>query len=94
MDRTIDPCDNFFSFACGGFVKNSFIPEDEFAVSQYGNLNKKIQNQLITEMKKGPQPTDLEAFKKIKKFYANCINESKFTRELFSYKLFSLLIYL
>jgi len=28
MDRTADPCDSFFAYACGGFVKSTVIPSD------------------------------------------------------------------
>src|SRR5580692_3749126 len=28
LDTTADPCDSFFAYACGGFVKNTAIPSD------------------------------------------------------------------
>ena len=27
MDRDVNPCENFYDFACGGFVKKTILPE-------------------------------------------------------------------
>ncbi|XP_058806095.1 neprilysin-2-like isoform X2 [Phymastichus coffea] len=77
MDLNVDPCNNFYTFACGGFLNKSSIPKEEFLVTQYGILNKKIEDELINELNSGPHANDLEAFKVIKSFYMNCINETR-----------------
>ncbi|HSP13354.1 MAG TPA: M13 family metallopeptidase [Thermoanaerobaculia bacterium] len=38
MDRTADPCTDFYQFSCGGWMVNNPIPPDQAAWSVYGKL--------------------------------------------------------
>ena len=38
MDRSVDPCVNFYKFSCGGWQKNNPIPADQSSWSVYGKL--------------------------------------------------------
>lgn len=35
MDRTADPCKDFFQFACGTWNKKHLIPEDRSSISTF-----------------------------------------------------------
>ena len=38
MDRSADPCENLYQYACGGWIKNNPIPADQSRTSTYGKL--------------------------------------------------------
>lgn len=35
VDLDVDPCEDFYSFACGNFINNTVIPEDRSFVSSF-----------------------------------------------------------
>src|SRR3954466_734222 len=71
MDRTADPCTDFYQFTCGGWMKNNPIPPDQSSWSVYGKVTDENQQYLwgILEdaAKNGPQ--------KIGDFFASCMDE-------------------
>ena len=38
LDRTVDPCNDFYKYSCGGWMKNNPIPADQAVWSVYGKL--------------------------------------------------------
>src|ERR1700743_231418 len=45
IDTKVDPCENFFQYSCGGYLKQTPIPADESSYGQFDELND--QNQLV-----------------------------------------------
>ena len=77
MDTNVDPCDNFYEFACGGFVKKTEIPEYKQGVTAFTVLDNVLKKQLNKILAEDVQPNELRAFKLVKNCYRSCMNESK-----------------
>ena len=46
MDHTADPCDDFYQFACGGFIEKTVIPDDRTRMSSFSVLSDELLTQV------------------------------------------------
>lgn len=76
MDQTIEPCDDFYKFACGKFMKNTIIPDDKPIVDAISLINDNLQKQLRIVIEE-EKPNEIKPFKKVKILYKSCMNKSK-----------------
>jgi endothelin-converting enzyme/putative endopeptidase len=76
MDKTVDPCTDFYSYVCGGWQKNNPIPADQSSWSVYAKLANDNQQFLwgILEQDAKPSPTRTPVQQKIGDYYAACMN--------------------
>ena len=76
MDRTVDPCDDFYKFACGGWEKATEIPSDKprwnrsFSEIHLRNIND-LRDILESAAAGGTEP----AAQKLGDYYAGCMDE-------------------
>jgi putative endopeptidase len=78
MDRSIDPCVNFYQYACGGWRQKNPIPADQTGWSVYGKLYQDNLNFLrgILEQAAGGANQRDAVTQKIGDFYASCTDEA------------------
>ncbi|XP_011304084.1 phosphate-regulating neutral endopeptidase [Fopius arisanus] len=74
MDRSVKPCDDFYRFACGKWLKDTVIPEDLVDVNSFSILTDKIQEQLKTTLEQPSPSSELRTFKLAKNLYKSCMN--------------------
>ena len=78
MDKTVDPCVDFYAYSCGAWMKKNPIPPDQSSWSAYGKLQDENLAQLRTiveEAAKASSPKDA-ATQKIGDYYASCMDEA------------------
>lgn len=82
MDTSVDPCENFYQFSCGQFVKETVIPADEIQVSIFSETGEKLQEQLLLSMSEKIENNDVPVVKLIKSHYQACMNIGKVVRKI------------
>jgi len=77
MDRSIDPCVDFFKYSCGGWIKNNPIPPDQSSWDTYSKMQDENRGRLrgILEAAAVPDPNRNAATQKIGDYYASCTDE-------------------
>src|ERR1700726_2475966 len=67
MDRTIDPCVDFFKYSCGGWIKNNPIPPDQSSWDTYSKMQDENLGRLrgLLEAASAPNPGRNPAAQKI-----------------------------
>ncbi|KAK1168496.1 neprilysin-like [Acipenser oxyrinchus oxyrinchus] len=75
MDTTADPCQNFYQYACGGWLKKHIIPETSSRYSTFDILRDELEVVMKDVLEK-PDTADISALKKAKTLYKSCTNET------------------
>ena len=78
MDRSIDPCVDFFAYSCGGWIKNNPIPPDQSSWDTYSKMEDENMARLrgILEAAAAPDAGRSAAQQKIGDYYASCVDEN------------------
>lgn len=75
-DPTIDPCDDFYQFACGGYVNKTQIPADQVSVNVFSEILDILLVQLQTLISEPIRVDETKPFRLAKQLYSACLNES------------------
>lgn len=71
LKESIDPCDNFYEFACGN---EDFV--SGFGSKAYTEVSSKTQNQMIQILSEPLHSNDAKAIRLTKSFYQSCVFRS------------------
>ncbi len=79
MDRSANPCVDFYAYSCGGWQKNNPIPADQEGWSVYGKLQVDTLRFLwgILEDAAKPEPTRDAVTREVGDFFAACMDEAR-----------------
>ena len=81
LDRSVDPCEDFYKFSCGGWQKNNPIPADQATWSVYGKLANENQQFLwgiLRDLAVAKDRTPVQ--QKIGDYFAACMDTGAIDR--------------
>src|SRR5262245_10398398 len=77
IDRSANPCTDFYQFACGAWMANNPIPSDQSRWGRFDALQERNRDILHDLLEKASKAGSRNAAdQKIGDFYASCMNES------------------
>ncbi|TGZ57711.1 hypothetical protein DBV15_08331 [Temnothorax longispinosus] len=81
MDKSADPCDDFYEYACGKWPEHNPIPNGLESWSMFRRAQINVQKQIKEILDEGPKKNDLLAVKLAKKWYAVCMDTDATERD-------------
>src|SRR3974390_2361163 len=80
VDRTTDPCSDFYQYACGIWKKTNPIPPDRSAWDPYYQLAQKTAD-TVRGILEGREPGSGDDYRKVTTYYAACMDEATIRKE-------------
>lgn len=74
MDPCVNPCENFYLFACGSYIQNQLIPDDKSTVNIPHTISDQLEAKIRSMLEDENTFNNVRAFRLAKKLYATCMN--------------------
>lgn len=78
IDGTVQPCDDFYDFACGQYVRetSATMPDDKIVIDMFSSVYDRIEAQLKSIINEPIQANETKAFQLSKRLNASCMNRT------------------
>jgi putative endopeptidase len=76
MDRSADPCSDFYQFACGGWLAKHPLPPDQARYGRFEELQDRNYEILKNILEDAARPASGADMRQIGDYYASCMDEA------------------
>lgn len=80
LDTTAQPCEDFYQFACGGWLRRNPIPESQTSWDQFRSLREHLLRDLRDILEEGSSADEPGPVKQAKALYRTCLDTAELER--------------
>lgn len=77
LNTLVNPCDDFYEFACGGFISKMDVPRSSLGINSFSIIKELTFNQIKEILSEDIQSNEIKPFRMAKQFYKDCLDEGR-----------------